>query len=294
MVPLCDAERVDARRWLRQTDEVGMTQTIESVRTPVMSAFDGDVFRRQIEQAGQVTVMDVLTPAEVRSLKAALERAIDAEAEYHGNTTYADYGMVLLCALYGREFIDLCAHERIMAPFHTVLGAGCIIYAYTSSSMPPKGKNYSARIHVDCPRLIPGYVTNMGATILLDDFTVDNGATWFLSGSHTRSDPPPEEEFFAQASRLVAPAGSVWYFNSRVWHRGGENRTSDWRHALTINMCRPWMKQRLDVPRAMSGIDLAGVPELAKQKLGFFAQPPASYDEFYVPPERRTFRQRPE
>jgi ectoine hydroxylase-related dioxygenase (phytanoyl-CoA dioxygenase family) len=271
-----------------------MSQTIESVRTPVMSTLDSEELRRQIAHDGQLIVRDVLTPAEVCSLKAALERAIDAEAEYHGSKTYADYGMVLLCALYGREFIDLCGHERIMAPFHAVLGPGCIIYAYTSSSMPPNGKNYSARIHVDCPRLIPGYVTNMGATILLDDFTVDNGATWFLSGSHTRPDPPPEEEFFAHASRLAAPAGSVWYFNARVWHRGGENRKSNWRHALTLNMCRPWMKQRLDIPRAMSGIDLAGAPELAKQKLGFFAQPPASYDEFYVPPERRTFRQRPE
>jgi ectoine hydroxylase-related dioxygenase (phytanoyl-CoA dioxygenase family) len=256
-----------------------------------MSAFDCEAFRRQIAEDGQVIVTEVFAPPEVRTLKAALERAIDAEAEYHGNATYADYGMVLLCALYGREFVELCGHDRLMAPFHAVMGAGCIIYAYTSSSMPPNGKNYSARIHVDCPRLILGYVTNMGAMILLDDFTVDNGATWFLSGSHTRSDPPTEEEFFAKASRLVAPAGSVWYMNARIWHRGGENRTSHWRHALTINMCRPWMKQRLDIPRAMSGIDLTGAPELAKQKLGFFAQPPASYDEFYVPPERRTFRQ---
>ena len=56
-------------------------------------------------------------------------------------------------------------------------------------------------------------------------------------------------------------------------------------------MCRPYMKQRIDIPRAMADIDLSGAPELALQKMGFLAQVPASYDEYYVPPEERKFKQ---
>ena len=77
----------------------------------------------------------------------------------------------MLCALHGGAFLDLFDDERLMAPFNAVLGDESIVYAYTSSSMPPGGGNYSVRIHTDCPRIIPGYVTNMGATILLDDFS---------------------------------------------------------------------------------------------------------------------------
>ena len=157
--------------------------------------------------------------------------------------------------------------------------------------MPPGGVNYSTRIHVDCPRLIEGYVTNMGVTILLDDFTVDNGATWFLPGSHTRAAMPTEDEFYGQARRVVAPAGSAVFFNARLWHAGGVNMTSAWRHALTINVCRAYMKQRIDIPRAIAGMDLTAISDKVKQKLGFFAQPPASLDEYYLPAEQRSYRQ---
>ena len=131
----------------------------------------------------------------------------------------------------------------------------------------------------------------MGATILLDDFTEENGATWFLPRSQWQAEAPSEDDFYKKAQRLIAPAGSVLFFNARLWHAGGDNQTDQWRHALTINMCRPYMKQRIDIPRAMAGMDLSGVSERVRQKLGFFSQPPASLDEYYLPPEQRSFRQ---
>jgi ectoine hydroxylase-related dioxygenase (phytanoyl-CoA dioxygenase family) len=246
---------------------------------------------RAIDEDGYLLLRDVLQPDFVARARTELERAIDADTARYGAAAQGDYGMVMLCALHGGSFLSLFDNDRLIAPFNAVLGSGCIVYAYTSSSMPPKGRNYSVRIHTDCPRVIQGYVTNMGVTILLDDFTESNGATWFLPRSHTRKDAPDADEFFANARRVVAPAGSAFFFNARLWHAGGENTTSRWRHALTINMCRPYMKQRIDIPRAMAGIDLSGVSHQTLQKLGFLAQPPASLEEYYLPPERRTFRQ---
>jgi len=249
----------------------------------------------QITETGSVVVHDVLSPADVAEAKSALMTAIEKEGEYHrtrgSGHQHRDYAMVLVCSLYGRIFIDLLANPRFIEPFNGVLGPGCIVYAYTSSSMPPRGGNYSTRVHVDSPRIIPGYITNMGSTILLDDFTADNGATYYLPGSQLRADAPSAEELLSNGKRVIAPAGSVWFFNARVWHAGGENKTDKWRHALTVNMCRPFMKQRIDIPRVMSGMDLTGVPEVALQKLGFRAQVPASYDEYYAPPEKRTYTQ---
>lgn len=250
-------------------------------------------FLKAISAYGSAIIPDVLTPDFIVRAKSALVHAIATEDRYHRNRQHKDHGMVLLCALYGRVFIDLLANAKLTERFNQVLGPGCIVYAYTSSSMPPKAGNYSTRIHVDCPRHIPGYVTNMGATILLDDFTVENGATWFLPCSHLKPEPPHEETFYRDAKRVIAPAGSVWFFNARVWHAGGQNSTDEWRHALTINMCRPYMKQRIDIPRAMeaAGIDLKDIAPEAMQKLGFFAQVPANYDEYYAPPEQRKYRQ---
>ena len=256
--------------------------------------FDREAFVREFNASGSVVVPGVLDAAFVTEARRELEAAIEAEVNYHGTREYRDYGMVLLCSLYGGAFWKLFDNERLTGPFNAILGDGCIVYAYTSSSMPPKAGNYSARLHVDSPRLIPGYVTNVGATILLDDFTEENGATWYLPASQNSAEAPDDATFRSKSRRVIAPAGSVWFFNARTWHRGGENRSSGWRHALTINMARPWMKQRIDIPRAMAQLDLSALSPVARQKLGFDAQVPASYAEYYAPPELRKFKQRAE
>lgn len=251
-------------------------------------------FAEEIRTQGYTIIPDVLSPDFISKAKIALEEAIKKEAEYHKGTDYKDYGMVLLCSLYDRIFVELFDNQKLIGVFNAVLGEGCIVYAYTSSSMPPNKTNFSRRIHVDSPRIIPNYITNMGATILLDDFTEENGATYFLPYSQEKETMPSEEEFYGKGKRLIAKAGTVWFFNARIWHAGGDNKTQQWRHALTINMVRPWMKQRIDIPRAMSHIDLSWASEQAKQKLGFLAQVPANYDEYYAPPELRKFKQKTE
>lgn len=253
--------------------------------------FDKEIFKNDMLTQGYSIVENVLSPEFVAKAKAELELANEKEVEYHKTNEFSDFGMVLLCSLYGGTFVELFDNSKLTGAFNAVLGDGCIVYAYTSSSMPPQKTNYSARIHVDCPRVIPGYMTNMGATILLDDFTEENGATWFLPFSQTLEEKPAEEDFYKNGKRVIAKAGSVWFFNARIWHAGGSNLTDKWRHALTINMCRPYMKQRIDIPRAMQHMDLTNVSEQALQKLGFLTQVPASYDEYYTSPEKRKFKQ---
>jgi ectoine hydroxylase-related dioxygenase (phytanoyl-CoA dioxygenase family) len=252
-----------------------------------------ETFLREIASQGYAILPDIVPRQLLGPLRSELEAAIRTEVEL-GQRCYpaARQGMVLLCSLYGGALLRILDAEALLAPFEWLLGDGCIIYAYTSSSMPPNSTNYSNRIHADCPRSIPGYITNVGATILLHDFTEANGATWFLPASQTRSEAPEEADFYRDAKRVIAPAGSVFYFDARLWHAGGRNQTDRWRHALTINMCRPYMKQRIDIPRAMAHMNLSGISGRVLQKLGFLSQPPASYAEYYSPPEKRTFRQR--
>ena len=249
---------------------------------------------RRVHADGYAIVEGVLSAEYVSRAKSELLEAIARESEFHGGADHADHGMVMLCSLYGGAFLELFDNEKLTGVFDRVLSDGCIVYAYTSSSMPPSGDNYSTRVHVDCPRLIPGYMTNMGATILLDDFTADNGATRFLPRSFDRAEPPSVEEFDRDAQQVIASAGSVFFFNARLWHSGGLNGTGDWRHALTLNMCRPWMKQRIDIPRAMQERGVTEMSEAAAQKLGWWSRVPASYEEYYRPLTERLFKQEAE
>src|SRR6185369_14759252 len=91
----------------------------------------------------------------------------DDIARWRGKPGYIDEWMVHNLMVRGRPFLRLLENRVLHAYLDEFLSDTCILYAYTSSSMPPGGSNYSRRIHVDCPRVIPGYVTNVGIT--LDD-----------------------------------------------------------------------------------------------------------------------------
>jgi len=246
-------------------------------------------FKHEIESQGYSIVRNIIPQSYIDIAKCELKKAISKEIKYHGNEEYSDFGMVLVCPMYNKIFCEIFDIPILSDLINSILGEGSITYAYTSSSMPPNKTNYSNRIHRDCPRIIPNYVTNLGATILLDDFTEDNGATFFLPSSQWDADRPETEYFYKNSKRLIERAGTVWFFNANLWHAGGNNFTNDWRHALTLNMIRPWMKQRLDLPKM---IDHSGLSEKSKQKLGFYSQVPASYDEYYAPFEMRKYKQK--
>lgn len=230
-------------------------------------------------EEGMVLVNGALNQDMIKSLKYELKNAINKENEYHGSIDYKDYGMVLCCAKYGGNFLKIFEDDSIFQPFESILGNDCILYSNTSSAMPPNKSNYSKRIHIDAPIDFPNdYPLRMLSLILLDDFTNENGGTWFLPKSHTLNEKPTDSIFYKEGKRLNAKAGSILYWNPKIWHAGGNNLTDEWRDAFTIVMTKPFCKQRMDIPAMLGDIN---VNNNAKRRLGYFNIPPKNYKEYY-------------
>ena len=224
-------------------------------------------------------------------MRAILQQAIDQDiARWQGAPGYIDQWMVHNLMVRGQAFLRLLENPVLHGYLEEMLSDTCILYAFTSSSMPPHGSNYSRRLHVDCPRVIPGYVTNVGMTLALDDFTEENGATELLPDSQWRTDLPSEAEFERDAVRLMPKAGEAIFFNARTWHRGGLNRTDKARHAVTINACRSFMRQRFDYPRLVPAELVADLGPVGRRFLGFNVRVPVSLEEYYVPEEQRLYK----
>lgn len=240
-----------------------------------------ETFLNDFDSNGYVIVEGVYTSEFIDKLMPELEIAKQKEATINLANNVKPDGTLLACPIYGGQFIDVLENKFFFQPFNWILGDTCIIWVYTSSSLAPNSINSTSRIHVDRPHFIPNFNEGVGSLILLDNFTEENGATWFLPSSHKTADEPDKDFFYKNANRLIAPKGSVFYFNLRMWHAGGMNKTNESRNALGIGMIRPYYKQRIDLPRAIKHIDTSSLSELAKQKLGFFSQPPTSIDEFY-------------
>lgn len=188
------------------------------------------------------------------------------------------------------DIIKLLEDEHLDKLIAQLLGEYWIMYAFTGSSCPPESTNYGGRIHVDCPRLIQNYDTNIGVMWVLDDFTHDNGATKILPASH-HSEIIPNQDFFDKNSlKLVCPAGSLVIMNARVVHSTGFNNTDQWRHALTMNTCRPFMKQRMDWVRFVPENITKHLNQRAKRILGYDTRLPTNLQEFFLPEEDRLYK----
>jgi ectoine hydroxylase-related dioxygenase (phytanoyl-CoA dioxygenase family) len=194
----------------------------------------------------------------------------------------------LLCKdiIFSKTFEDPRLHQLLSV----LLGDFWIMYAYTSSSLPPKGENYGSRIHIDSPRFIPNYATNIGVIWALDDFTEENGATYVLPGSHNTDLIPSESLFKNNSIRLTCKKGSLIVFNARVWHSAGYNYTKIFRHALTLNACRPYMKQRMDWVRFIPDEILNQLNNQARRIIGFDTRIPANLDEFFQPSDKLLYK----
>lgn len=194
----------------------------------------------------------------------------------------------LLCKnlIFAKTLEDIRLQQIVAA----ILGDFWIMYAYTSSSVPAKGSNYGGRIHVDSPRYIQNYTTNVGVLWALDDFTLENGGTKLLPASHHSSKVPSEELFEKNCITVTCPKGTLLVFNARVFHRAGVNNTNNIRHSLTMNVCRPYMKQRCDWVRFLPIEITSQLNSQARRIIGFDTRLPTSLEEFFVSDENRLYK----
>lgn len=245
----------------------------------------------RFKQDGFAVVGPLIDRPTIDAMKSALERAIAEDIRrWSSNPWFKDHWMVHNLLVRDGVFLEFLSSSALHRFLSQALSPHCILYAYTSSSLPPNGYNFSRRIHIDAQAQSVDCVMNVGVLVALDDFTDENGATRFLPGSHLSLDAPDEGDFMKRAQRTYPRAGEAVIFNARTYHYGGENRTSKPRHAITLNVCRPWMKQRFDYPRMLSAEQLRALGPVGRRFVGMDSRTPKDLDEYYVAPEDRLYK----
>ena len=246
--------------------------------------------REEVLSKGFTVVRGAVEPSLAAAWRDGLAVLVAEQRAAMTERTAIDDYMVHNPMLSNPTFYGAIEHPAVVAALDTFLTDTSLVYAFTTSSMPAGGSNYSRRVHVDCPRVIPGYITNLGVIIALDDFTAENGATYFLPGSFERLDAPTDDEFFAGAERVFPARGDLVVFNARTFHYGGLNTTDDDRHALTINACRSFMRQRFDYPRLIGEEAARSFSPTLRRVLGFDVRVPATMEEYYLPEDQRLYK----
>ena len=175
----------------------------------------------------------------------------------------------------GEPFRRLAEQPDVLAVIDRVLMPSYLLSTEQSIRLHPGEQAQSwhtddAFYHTPRPHSHPLAVTVIWA---IEDFTADNGATELIPGSHRWADDHPDDRR-APAISAVMPAGSALLFDAALWHRGGHNRTTGTRLAISPQYCQPYLRpqesQLLIVPpdaaRACS--------ERMRTLLGYSIHPP--------------------
>ncbi len=246
-------------------------------------------------QYGFTAVESTLDDNYLSELKDIMLELIEVEKNTINKPDYKDYGFLLCAPYYADKYpqiLDVLNNEKMLDFVESILDKWFIVYLYSNNCIPPNGGNTKAyKPHVDTPRYIPNYHQSIVAMVTMDDYTEVNGATWVLPASQHQKEKPTDDFFYSNAKRVVVPKGTICFFDPKVWHAAGTNFSNDWRTCLLIVFCKPWMKQRVDIPRFMKHIDKHTLPKNIQQLLGFDCAPPANFNEFYGNEEERTFKQ---
>ena len=104
---------------------------------------------------------------------------------------------------------------------------------------------------------------------LLVDFHAANGATRVVPGSHL-SGRQPKPELYREADLVAieAPAGTAMFFEGRLWHGSGTNRTDQPRMGLLNTYCGPQFRPQENYTLGLLPEALAAAPLRLKELVG--------------------------
>ena len=260
--------------------------------TSLKTTIPVEEFDSQMETTGWFLFEDVVDPALVKELIADLEQAyeirrpiqikngVDANTEGTAHHLLAD----------GKSFVEFLKRAYLDEYLKSYFEGNYILNAYGGNLNLKKNFTYASNVHRDVRTYKREIKFLLNIIVMLDDFTLDNGATYLLGGSHLRQEKPSDDEFFTRAGRAVGKSGSIVFWDSNIWHAAGENKTELPRRSLSLIYSKPFMKQQFDYPRSVGYENIEALPEKFRQIVGYNARVPATLDEWYQPPEKRFYK----
>lgn len=194
---------------------------------------DLDQAETDLREHGICLVKNVLLPEQLADARTALYRAArqDSERGHRQEGFGLDYGdgnhRVWNVLSRDPVFVSLVDHPAALRLVKMTIGWPALLGNLSANITRPGSEG--GMVHADqifVPEPWPARPQGVNVSWLLDDFTTSNGATEVVPMSHLQNRSPRLDETL-QTVPIIAPAGTMVAFDSRVWHRTGSNRTTE-------------------------------------------------------------------
>ena len=205
----------------------------------------GERNRRELDEQGYTLLEACMGRALLHELRTRIHQLFDEEGDRAGHEFRTEEHARRLANLVdkGDVFRRAIVLPAVLDGVRHVLGSEIKLSSLNARSADPHSDE-GQPLHVDMGAIPDerGYwVCN--TVWMLDDFTLENGPTRVVPGSHTwRRRPQDVVENplapYPGEVMLTGPAGSVAIMNAHVWHAGTANHTAAPRLAMHAFYCR--------------------------------------------------------
>lgn len=181
------------------------------------------------------------------------------------------------------DYMELLAHPEVLSVAGMMLKDGSYknseaFHLINISARSPTKGTKGQQLHLDSN--LPGgdFPIIMVVLWMLDDFSIENGATRVIPGSHKRTGYPADGVKYEDEISVTGEAGSVLIYNAALWHGGGEKTVDGSRWAVVLGYGRWFIKPSFDFMQCTPEDVFNRMSDDEKELFGFRSNPPK--DEF--------------
>jgi ectoine hydroxylase-related dioxygenase (phytanoyl-CoA dioxygenase family) len=267
----------------------------------VDSKRDSDWLQRTLDDVrdtGFAIVTGVLDSSFLDKTRAAMYRAQekllgDVGAERLQRA--GEVGVLRLMPRYDPFFLSFLEIPEVLSIIDHTISETAILHTQNGFILPSLSHGEAPAIfqnsfHRDFPRVLNGYMASINVMFAIDQFSAENGATLVVPRTHQTMSIPAEQYLKENAIPVECAAGSMFVFDSTLWHAAGANISGSDRLAINHQFTRSYIKQQIDYVRALGSTVVLAQKPRTQQLLGWYTRVVTSLDEYYRPEDERLYR----
>jgi ectoine hydroxylase-related dioxygenase (phytanoyl-CoA dioxygenase family) len=241
-------------------------------------------------------VLDLGFLEETRKAMYRVQEKIQAEIGLERLRRANEIGVLRLMMRFDPIFFRYLEIPQLLTVLDNTIGNTAILHTQNGFILPPfvpdakHDDTSQLNFHMDFPRVLNHYQASINVMFAIDQFTAINGGTLVVPGSHQKVNPPDAKGLATFAIPVECPAGSMFVFDSTLWHAAGKNVSGADRLAINHQFTRSYIKQQIDYVRAIGEETIVELPDRSQQILGHYTRVVTSLDEYYRPESERLYR----
>lgn len=218
-----------------------------------------DFHVENILNKGYSVINNLYTKEETLSYRKKLDVIYEIQKNEIGGSdnlkSINDEFIVRLPLSYNDEFLEMAKNIKVINILNKLLGDYYILMLQNGIINMPSEFNYQASWHRDLnyQHFVSSRPLSISVLHCLDNFTKLTGGTYFLPGSQKSEKFLSEKYILENEITVEAEEGSVFLFDSMLFHRAGHNTSNNIRRGVNHMYCLPFIKQQIDIPSALNG-----------------------------------------